>query len=230
MTDDVIKFFRSPFRCVVLSAAMVFLARLIQLPLTVETNPSVVWVVSLCLGAVFRSHLVTAGVFIGHITAGFLPVTHSPLVSSPIYRFTLDGITALCIALSLHLIIRKLYLRVSRYLTAMVVSLASLGWLSLHQPDIRIAFVYFAASAITGVLSCVKNASLDEYPSMFFSAWFPGYIVWVMTLWIFGLHPSGTVRHTLFIEEYVLVPFAVYILLILIGSHLVQSIEKQINN
>lgn len=230
MTAVFLHFFRTPFRCVAFSATAVFLARLIQLPLTAETNPAVVWIVSLCLGAIFRNYFVVAGVFIGHITAGFIPVTHSPLLSNPLNQFVLDSITAIHIALSIHVIIRNTYLRVFHYPAVLIACLAVLGWLSLQQPDIRIAFVYFAASAITALLSYVKNAALDDYPSMFFSAWLPGYIIWVISLWIFNLDPSASGRHAPFIQDYVLVPFAVYILLILIGSHLVQSIKKQINN
>ncbi len=230
MTDSITKFFRSPFSCLILSAVVVFLSRLLQLPLTTYTNPAIAWVISMFLGAILNQYGVLIGVFLGFVIAGFCPIVQPPETISLLNRLALDSITAICIVLSTTLVIQKKRLPVFRFYAVMVMSIVILGSMVFRQPDIKIAFIFFAASIITGLLCCIKNGSLNNIPSLFFGAWLAGYSVWTAIIWFLELDPSIAERQSLFQLKYLLIPFSVYILLILIVSHLFQWIKSRINS
>lgn len=226
MTDHIAKYFRSPLSCLAVSGALVLLSRLLQLPLTTYTNPAVAWALSLLLGAVFSRLSVLIGIFLGYVIAGFCPIVQPPETISFLSRLGLDTITAACIILSTTFVIQKKCMPVFGFYAVMAMSLIVLGGLVCRQPDIKIAFIFFAAALITGLLCCIKNTSLNNAPSLFFGAWLPGYIAWVALVWFLSLDPSIAERQTLFQLKYLLIPFSVYILLILIISHIFQWINR----
>ncbi len=220
----------SSFATFIITVVTVFIAGMMNIPVTDHYNPALAWVTAITLALWANKLAVLPGILIGYCTVAFLPLSHHHFIISFQAKLLLYVMTGLFMCVSAYTVIKSNKMSHSRYWILLIISLTILLWFSFQQPDIRISFVYFAAATITATLSGMKNMSTDGYPSMFYISLFSGYVPWMIGIRLLNLDLTASTHLIDFIQNYLLIPYAVYILLILIASHIVQSINTTKNS
>jgi hypothetical protein len=230
MTFSPIKNYRSQILEVLIVIVIVFIASLLNFRVTESPNPAIAWITAITLAACINKLHVLPGIIIGSVATTFLPVSQYPMTHTNAGKLLIDSITGLFMCLSALVMIRFTKISHSKYWLLIAFSLIILLWLSLQQPDIRISMIYFAAAAITACLSGVKNRSTGAYPSAFFVSLFIGYLPWILFMRFLTLDLKSIQHPTIFLRNYLLVPFPLLILLTLIASHIVYSLNEDSDN
>ena len=224
MTSMLSRCIAARFKYFGISTGLLVLAHFVQIPITGQISLDLTWITALVTATLFRNRSALYGIGIGYILGGLLHQNPSFACNLSETGFLRETLTAFCIFFSALLVQKKITLTVSRYWIGMILTLLALGGWTFYLSQSKISGVFYAASFITGCLSCSKNASLLFYPSTYFMSWLSGYSLWIIGISVMNLDPFIPIGSKDFLHQYVLIPFPVYILEILIGSHIAHAI------
>lgn len=199
------------------------LSVLISGPDTASVSLDIRWISATVLAYLMTSPAVVLGIFAGVPIGSLLILPASPFPTSGLEAF--GQITCLTVAITLSSIIirKKLLVKSPVYWALMIAILLVTGLWVLHSRASNMTFVFWGACILTGCLACLKNTRLANLPSLFFIAWVSGHSLWVASIAILGLDPSATRHNYDFIRRNWLMPFPLYVLLILIAVHLIHA-------
>lgn len=199
------------------------LSVLISGPGTDSVSLDIRWISATVLAYLMTSPAVVLGIFAGVPISSVLILHASPFPSSGLEAF--GQITCLTVGITLSsIVIRKqVMVKTPVYWALMIAILLVTGLWVLHSRASNMTFVFWGACILTGCLACLKNTRLASLPSLFFMAWVSGYSLWAASIAMIGLDPSATRYNYDFIRRNWLMPFPLYVLLILIAVHLIHA-------
>ncbi|MCD4652817.1 hypothetical protein K8T06_02660 [bacterium] len=212
-----------------LSFLLLAMSQLIILP-GIEHIPNWAWIIAVILAHIMHNNWIYPGISTGYLAGTLFPKLESGLIQSPEQYWGKVLCTIGCILLSVWVVRKMPKLKSQVFWLFIIFILITLGWIMIRLPDVRIAFVYFSAALIVSILMLVKNRSLNNIPSQLFFGWLAGYIVWVLSIFLFSLDPENFTNVFLYLKKYILIPYSVFLLGILIAAHMISLIRYDNNN
>ncbi len=205
------------------------LSHAFQLPVSSFPPLDLQWITVIVLSLLFTNRFVPIALATGCLICGFLPIIQIDLPLESRNKILFQLIYAFCLWISATSVRKALNVRSWLFCLIMMFFLISLGGWILLTGITKIGIIFYSACVITGCLTCMKNSNLGSYPSRFFFAWLPGYLVLIVTMSILRLDPTGVLSGGDAAYRYFLVPFPVYMLEILIASHLTFGLLSEKN-
>lgn len=198
----------------------------VELPAT-EGIPDLVWVIT-CTATLFVP--LKSVFFITLLTGipGSILARSWGAVLSPALLILYITVTLACLCLSGFLFVRISSISPMRFVSILLGILGIMGFFAFRLNNPKIGLVYFSASLIISVLTITHNRRLNSLPTRMISATMISYVVWISSIHLFRLDPLVMTSFLQFTEKYLLTPYPVILLEILIVGHLIVFVQESL--
>ncbi|MBN1879264.1 hypothetical protein JW823_04060 [bacterium] len=213
-----------------ISFLSIVLAGLIRLPMSNYPPMDLRWMTVILLAYWMRHPAVIAGTLIGSPVVDLIQAISSVFPPEPHNVYLFAGINTIALSASATITRSKVRFRRLHVGIVMTVFLVGLGGIGLLTNPSKQMIVFYAACVITGILACLKDSTLNHLPSRFILAWLVIYLPWTALVYLMKLDPASTAGSEDFVIRYILVPIPVYLLEILIASHLAHAFSCDVSN
>ncbi|HPQ42049.1 MAG TPA: hypothetical protein PLV45_16895 [bacterium] len=228
-TSDRSQLYTGPIKSILITASVVFLLSLPTLPAPARPGIIFAWAGAAGAGAIFRSIWCIPSAAIGFCLARFLVPASQGILLSPYQTYSLIILTAAAIGISTWLALKIRTVGFAGLAILLFLCAAGSGFLLLQMASRRIGFIYFSAQIIVSILALSKTRSMPLTLPTLFISWLTGYLVWMTAIFAVGLDPSGYLGISDFLAAYFLIPFAAYLLQIIICAHIVHAVHPAQN-
>lgn len=212
-------------KTLLITTVLVYVAGLIRLPGPTGFGITVVWVTAMGAGFLFRSQICIPGAMLGDGLALLSRWQPQGLQMTVIQFFLFIAVSVLAIGWATWLSLQPVNLRSRHFIAILLASIGPAAYLMMQMETLRVGLVYFGAVVIVTILTLTKYRTLKKILPTLYVSWLSGYLIQTAGIFFLDLDPSGYLNVHEFLSEYLLIPYAAYLLQILICAHVIAAIQ-----